>query len=397
MLNTLEKYKINKSNIDKAYEYHLGLKQNKEYEQMVDDTFLSLVNLFISRYPNVKIEIPRGREKSRKSLKEKIEKLEIERLCKLFAIEGISKEKYDNLYNILLSKIGNEYEEDLNQICYSKIQNLDLLNNMLKNDIPDNMKTALLRITKSRLQKEDIQNNEQMQLEIEEKYGITAVKRTNELKDNLLHWECIENIKNDENEIRKLHSPTNYLKVKDLRAFKIIITGLQDSKKQTSDDAEALEIAENYANFLLENKDILDKMNIEVLEDGYKHKSKQNGYRAEHLKFSYKNHPEYIFEFQIRTTYREDLSRANGTAAHDKRSGKKRLFPKSDNKDEFLEQLKYSLPKYTMLKHEADGYKIYKCNMLEDMLEYYLGYIKLDSNEYKQAIKFIKEDLEQEK
>ena len=58
MLNTLEKYKINKSNIDKAYEYHLGLKQNKEYEQMVDDTFLSLVNLFISRYPNVKIEIP---------------------------------------------------------------------------------------------------------------------------------------------------------------------------------------------------------------------------------------------------------------------------------------------------------------------------------------------------
>ena len=67
MLNNLkERCKIKKTNIDKAYEYSLGLRHNEEYEKMVDDIFLQFANLFKEMYPNVSIEPPRGRVKSKK-------------------------------------------------------------------------------------------------------------------------------------------------------------------------------------------------------------------------------------------------------------------------------------------------------------------------------------------
>ena len=94
MENSLrERYKVQKSNTEKSYDYHLSLKSNKEYEERVDKAFLAIVNLFACTYPNVKIEQPQGREKTRRSMRTKIENLEIERLCKLFAIEGITKEE----------------------------------------------------------------------------------------------------------------------------------------------------------------------------------------------------------------------------------------------------------------------------------------------------------------
>jgi len=141
------------------------------------------------------------------------------------------------------------------------------------------------------------------------------------------------------------------------------------------------------------NKEFLNRHNIEVLPEGYKHKKKQNGYIADHIKFCDKEHTEYTFELQLRSIYRENLTKANGVAAHDKRSGKKRVFPSVESKETFIEQSRNMVPKYTTLRRVGDNYfTIYKCKMEENILEYYLGYISIESNTYQKAMKYIQEE-----
>lgn len=399
MLDTLRKrYKVDKDNIQKSYEYHLALKNNKDYEKRVDDAFLGIVNYFKKEYPNVVIETPRGREKSNKSLRGKLEKLEIERLCKLFAVGKISEEEYNNLYLLIKEKVDNQSQEALQKICFDEITSLDNLDQIMsKEDIIEDIKTAILRISNTKLKNTC---NVTLENELDEKYGRGAVARTRQLKDDILRWESIEKIENDEEEIEKLSNPMEYLRAKDLRGFKIILckSDKDDRNVNISDDQKCLEISKEFAKKIMENKDLLDSLNIAVQEKGgYKHKTKQNGYRAEHIKLYCKGHPNYTFEIQLRTTYREELSRANGPAAHNKRSGKERIFPDVSNKRVFLEELKQMVPKYTIIKKEDGKLVTYKCNLMENMLEYYMGYIKLNSNEYMKAVEYVKEEVEREK
>lgn len=414
--NLRETYKVEKSNIEKSYEYQLGLKNNEEYKKRVDNTFITLARLFKKIYPNVKIESPRGREKSKKSLKNKIEKLEIERLCTLYSIEETTKEEKQSLYNLIQGKLNRDQKEIAEKIFSGEIENLKQIDNIMQEETEDHIKTALLRILNTNLKKE---NNQEMQKQLEEKYGETAARETKQLKNNLLHLENIENI--DETEIKKLHSPSEYLKAKDLRGFKFVITDVPDDiqtnnenlkqliqkRKQAPEEEKSryndlccITLAEDFAKQLINNEEWLEKRNIQVLPGGYKHKEKQNGYIAEHIKFCYRDHPEYTFEMQLRSIYREDISRANGEAAHDKRAGKKRIFPSTANKESFIEELENTLPEYTIIESENSEFKLRKCTMIENMLEYFLGYVdfdNLDSKEYKKAIQYIQEEEQSQK
>lgn len=399
MLDTLrERYKVDKDNIQKAYEYHLALKNNEDYEKRVDEAFLGIVNYFKQEYPNVIIETPRGREKSNKSLKGKLEKLEIERLCKLFAVGKITEEEYNRLYLLVKEKVDEQSQEALRKICFEEITDLDQLDQIMpKEDIIEDIKTAILRIANTKLKNA---SNVTLENELDEKYGRGAVARTKQLKDDILRWESIEKIENDEEEIEKLSNPMEYLRAKDLRGFKIILCKADKNNRDVkiSDDQRCLEISKEFAKKIMNNQELLDSLDIAVQEKGgYKHKTKQNGYRAEHIKLYCKGHPNYTFEIQLRTTYREELSRANGPAAHNKRSGKERIFPDVSNKRVFLEELKQMVPKYTILEQENGKLIVRKCNLMEDMLEYYMGYVKLDSNEYIKAMEYVKEDMENEK
>lgn len=399
MLDTLrERYKVDKDNIQKAYEYHLALKNNEDYEKRVDEAFLGIVNYFKQEYPNVIIETPRGREKSNKSLKGKLEKLEIERLCKLFAVGKITEEEYNRLYLLVKEKVDEQSQEALRKICFEEITDLDQLDQIMpKEDIIEDIKTAILRIANTKLKNA---SNVTLENELDEKYGRGAVARTKQLKDDILRWESIEKIENDEEEIEKLSNPMEYLRAKDLRGFKIILCKADKNNRgvKISDDQRCLEISKEFAKKIMNNQELLDSLDIAVQEKGgYKHKTKQNGYRAEHIKLYCKGHPNYTFEIQLRTTYREELSRANGPAAHNKRSGKERIFPDVSNKRVFLEELKQMVPKYTILEQENGKLIVRKCNLMEDMLEYYMGYVKLDSNEYIKAMEYVKEDMENEK
>ncbi len=410
-----QRYRIEKNKMERAYEYQLGLKKNPEYERRVDTTFLALVRLFQTMYPEVKIEAPRGREKSDKSLQDKIKKLEIERLCKLYAIEGMTEKEKENLCEIIKSTIEDMKKQGMvDKIFFGQLRNLKTLESLLKdNDIAQCTKTALLRITKTRLQRESRKNKEDLEEQIEEKYGQTAARKSQNLDDNLLHWECIENI--EQKDLDKLHNPFEYLRVKDLRGIKIVVAEVPDNfqtnneqiaeliekrqkavqgEKTKYNDLCCIAITQDFVNQLIHNEELLEKLNISLIQDGYKHKEKQNGYLAEHVKFCYRDHPEYIFELQLRSLYREDISRANGKAAHDKRSGKKRVFPSATNKKTFLEKLQSMVPNYTLLKYDyhKNEYYIHKCTLAENMLEYYLGYITLDSEEYVKVMKYLEEE-----
>ncbi len=428
MIDTIKsRYKVDKSPDQISYEQQLGLKHNEEYRQRVEQTFLQIVNLFIDRYQGVSIEPPRGREKSLRSLKGKIDKLEIERLCKLYAIEGISLEEKQRLCNLIISKIdqnseidrSKEIQEKINNLFYKDIKSFEQIQDLAKEkQLSDNMKTACLRVAKIRLQNGELEKNEKIINSIEEQYGKEATIREKKAEKNLLHWECVEEVQEDKAMQEKLHKPMEYLKAKDLRAFKIVIANVPDElktenkriqrviekRKEAStkeltkyNDMCCIEVEKDFANYLLNNPQILQDLNVEIPKDGYKRKDKENGYIADHIKFQYLDNPEYTFELQLRSIYREELSRANGPAAHDKRSGKERIFPSVENKEEFLKELKEMTPSYTILENRQNGYRIKRCNLMGNMLEYYMGYIKLNSIEYMKAMEYVKEEVEREK
>lgn len=415
--NIREQYKVKKSPIQQAYENQIGLKYNEEYEKMVDNVFIEICNLFIKEYPNVSIETPREREKSIKSLKGKIRKLELERLCKLYALDGLDKEDKKRLYALLTDRIRKELEVDLyksrdiiNSTLLSKIVDNNKIENLMKEPISDGTRTAFLRIWKARLIHEEIENKEELIRKLEEKYGPNAKEKENE---NLLHWEFIEGL--DKEEIEKIHKPLEYLKSKDLRGFKIIIAHVPDEieteneelkqliekrknatqkEKAEYNDLCCIELEREFANKILQDEELLERLNIEVMHDGYKHKAKCNGYIADHIKFCFRDHPEYVFELQLRSMYREELSRANGPAAHDKRAGKKRVFPVPGDPKIFLNELENVLPKYKILERGEDGLKLRKCSTTENMMQYYMGYVKFDSKDFETALKYIGEKEE---
>ena len=404
-----KKYKVQKSNVEESYEYQLGLKNNEEYEKRVDSTFLQIITLFKSIYPNVTIETPVGREKSNKSLLTKIENLEIERLCKLYAIEGLSEKEKGELYQAILKSVNYEKEEIIKQICYGEIKDIEFLSTIMENDeVPEKTKTGLLRIIKTRLlEQEQTKHNKMLQKELDEKYGTAAAERTGKLKYNLLKWETIENL--TQADIEKIHNPFEYLKVKDLMGFKLAIGNVPEyvqtsseklkallkakaeapiDKKSEINDLCALELAKEFAFSLMGNQEILEKMNIQVIPNGYKHKEKQNGYMAEHIKFCYIDKPEYTFEFQIHSAYREKLSMANGPADHARRSGKQRIFPSTSSAERFKSDIAFSVPKRRILIPKDGVFYLHKCTIQENITEFYTGY-NIPMEEMQKGLNFL--------
>ena len=280
--------------------------------------------------------------------------------------------------------------------------------------IAEKLQTILTRSTANSRMKDFY---EKILNDIENNFGQEAATRENKEEKDLLHWECVEEAKNSKS-IEKLHRPMEYLKAKDLRAFKIVIANVPDDAKTENGQLQkiieerknapedeikkynakcCIELEKDFAQYLLKNTEILQKMGIQILNEGYKRKNKANGYIADHIKFSYIEHPEYTFELQLRSLYIEELSRANGPAAHDKRSGKARIFPNTENSEEFIKQLKQSVPDYTILERAENGYKIKNCTLMENMLEYYLGYIDTNSPEYQKGVKYVRKYMEENK
>lgn len=440
-----EKYKVKKDNVEEEYRYYLGLRNDPEYQKRVYIAFCNLTNLFRELYPGVTIEAPRGRKKSLRSMKIKIENLEIERLSKLYVLGDIDREDLKDLYSRISKKTNNTYNEEIKRILTKKINNLDDINKIMQDDtVSGKIKTALLRIANAKLIKIPSEENKKIQEEIDAKYGEKKVKETGLFKYDLLKWKDIE--KMTYKDIAKVHNPKEYLKIRDVIGIKITIGDVPNNvntsnmdlmeliderakiqekldmlekesklngmnndaikrleiQRSDYDDKCRLELAKDFAQKLMDDKEWNSKKNIRVLMEYCKHKNKQNGYKAEHLKFVCTDEPQYEdkyeFELQLRSIAREDLSRGNGSAAHTDRDDKERMLPRMSTKKEFLNDCRNYLPEYFILTRNEDGKysSCRNCSMMENFLEFYFGYVDLPDKTLKKAEEYIK-DLEKEK
>ena len=425
----------NKSNVEEAFEKQVRLKNDKNYEDRFEKSFLQILNLFCDRYKTVGIDCPIARTKSDKSLKGKIEKLEIERLCTILEIDGLKSEQKEELYKLILTngKVDKDViQKKIKKAMFEKIDDLKLVESLMKEkDLNDNVKMAILRITRSRIEKEERDEVRKKQYvdNLEYNYGEIAAERTGKKANNLMHWENIQSVKiaksriyngseraEDRDILRKLYEPERYLKVKDLKGFRIVVSSVPDEietdneflkgiieRRKRSPQSEriryndwcCIEVEKDFASFLENNPEVLEKMNLKLI--ARKEKSKQNGYLADHLKLCYIDKPEYSFEMQIRTLYRDDMARGNGPAGHTKRAGKKRELPNIKNKETFMKEFQYGTPTYTILQKDENGkYAIRKCNNRENFIAFYPE-ADLNSKEFKKMWEYLGEDSSNER
>lgn len=388
--------KVKKSPIEISDEIQMGLANNEEYDKLTDELCMAIYNYFLACNPNVSIEVPRKRIKSPNSIHEKSKSRELERLSKLYIIEGLENSEIEELYEIIKDRIKekeqineNEILENVRILLECDIESLDIekfLNNIMTEKISNNTKKALLRILKSKIEKSNIQGKKKVLKSLDEKCGKKAAEKSGRPEDNKIQYESIEEIKKDENRIRLLHDKIGYLKSEDLMGTRIVI-----SDKRYNDKEMKL-ISRKFINKLIRDKKFLQEKGIEVIPFSLKHKSKTNGYEAEHVKFRFIDKPEYTLELQMRSSYVENISRANGMASCENRPGKERILPSLDNKEEFIKEVKNKVPKYTIFYKENGIFKASKkCSMKENVIAYYESELPIDM--YDKIYEFLPEDV----
>lgn len=387
--------KVQKSPIELSDEIQFGLANNEEYDNMTDELCMAIYNYFLSCNPNVAIENPRKRIKSPKSIHEKSKSRELERLSKLYIIEGLKSDEIEELYKII--KIRIQEKEQINEdeilsnikiLLKQNIEELDIeefLNNIMVDKISDNTKKALLRILKSKIEKSNIKGKRQILNSLDERCGKKAAEKSGNPEDNKIQYESIEAIRKDKDRIQLLYDKVGYLKSEDLIGTKIVIS----DKKYN--DKEMKIIATKFINKLIKDKKFLQENGIEVIPFSLKHKSKKNGYEAEHVKFRFVDKPEYTLELQIKSAYVENLSRGKGEASHENRPGKKRELPNLEDEEKFKKEVKNKVPRYTIFHKENGVFKTReKCSMRKNVIAYYESELPIEM--YKKIYEFLPED-----
>lgn len=429
MKSTLdERYKVKQTAVERSFARQMGLKMNKEYENWADSTGIKLIELFMEKYKGVTFEMPRIREKSPKSLLGKIKNLQIERLSKLYAVDGISKEDQEEFYSLIEERILEN--KDLDEIVtldavkslveedITKIDIKELEKTLMVDGISRSTKTALLRILISKIEKSSLKNKEELLENLDTKYGEIAVKRR-KIEENIIKYDSIRDLENNERKIGRLRDETKFLKANDLRGMKIIVVDVPDNletenknireilekRKNVTTIEERIrcthevivEIGKEFYSELVNNQELLEDLNLQVIPDSNKHKKKSNGYEAEHIKFMNTQEPEYTLEMQFKSEYVEDISRGEGAASHENRPGKSRILPQATTDSKLIEELNFAVPKYKTFIKEDGKIKIKEYTMLENVMGYFQGKLDVDSEEYDKLITLLSHKEKREK
>jgi len=419
--NFRQAYKVEKSAIDKSFTKQMGLKMNNEYETWADNTGIELLQYFLNKYQGVKIEIPKIREKSPKSLLGKIKNLQIERLSKLYAIEGISNKDKEEFYLLIKERINENKKLDgirtlstIKSLIYNEINKFDIKQfeeRVIVDGISRSTKTALLRILVSKLENSNLKDKEEKLKRLDEKYGKTAAILSGSAEDDIIKYDSINNIKGNEDRINRLRNEDKFLKANDLRGMKIVVVDIPDDfvtdnerikrileerKKAVTSKERVIythlaivELGKEFYRDLANNEEMLQKLNLNVIPDSNKHKKKSNGYEAEHIKFYNEVEPEYTLELQFKSEYVETICRGEGMAAHQNRPGKKRILPRASNDKELIEKLRYMVPKYKIFKKDGNEIRVQEFDMLRNVIGYFQGQINPESYEYEKIIKLL--------
>lgn len=424
-----EAYKVERTPVEISDEIQLGLRENEEYEKITDRQCEEILNFFAETYPNVLVEIPKKRKKTPKSINAKSKNKEMERLSNLYVLEGISSEKIEELYELIEQRIYEDESldskvilNDITTLLKEDIGQLDIekfLQNIMVDGISNSTKKALLRILTSKIEKSNINQKQEKLTMLEEKYGKKAEERTGIPEDNITEYEEIDEIRKNPYKLEALHKEVEYLKSSDLMGMKIVICKipsdietenerlkkliqLRDKAttgkvREAYDNMAAQEIAREFINKIAQDKNFLQKISAEVIPLSMKHKNKTNGYEAYHVKVRDVNNPQYTLEVQAKSEYVENLTRGNGTASHEKRPGKKRIIPSTEYEKEFMQQLKYTVPEYTLFTKGENGYRARKCSVLENTMAYFESSIHPEMEIYEKIVDIIKRNSEENK
>ena len=415
--NFKEFYKVDNSAVETAYNKHIGLKNNEEYEKWADDTAVALIEYFENKYKGVVLEIPELREKSAKSVLGKIKNLQIERISKLYAVDTITDREKQEFIELISERIDEDPSLDkenllkeIDKLIYSDEIDIESFEkNFLVDGLSKSTKTALLRMLVGKIEKAEYPNKKVDLVSLNEKYGEKAVKITGIPEKNLVKYASLVDLKKNERKFNRLKNENEYLKVNDLRGMKIVVSDVPDDLE--TDNVKIKELIEKRNNAITgvekrqyshqiivemgleffkdleENEELLKRLNMQVIPGSNKHKKKTNGYEADHIKFMNSKEPEYTLEMQLKSGYVENKTMGTGSASHENRPGKERIIPESENDDELRKEYEYICPKYKTLR-EIDGKKQWvKLTERQNVLVHFQGKLKPGSDDYEKIFK----------
>lgn len=413
-----EHYNVKRNTVEESFAIQLGLKMNKEYEVWADRAAIGIIEYFLNKYKGIDIEMPKAREKSPKSLLGKIKNLQIERLSKLYAIEGINEQEKETLYKLIKERV---YENDKLNIIYTLAEIKNLLYNevekidiekfeeiIMVDGISNSTKTALLRILVSKLESSNISDKEIKIEELDGKYGKKASIESGLVEDDIIRYSSIETIRNNTSKVERLKDEMSFLKANDLRGMKFVVVDVPDDletdnkklkeilkrRKETTSakmkivykELAIIEIGKEFYKDLETNEQLLKKLNMQVIPDSNKHKKKSNGYEAEHIKFYNCTNPQYTLEVQYKSEYVENICKGEGVAAHQNRPGKKRILPHANTSTELIQKLRYTVPKYKVYRLGEDGIKVHTFDMLRNIMGFYQNQLEPNTEEYEKIM-----------
>lgn len=422
-----ESYEL-KDPIQISYMNQIGLKMNKEYELWADNVGIQLIEYFLEKYPQIKIEMPKIREKSSKSLLGKIKNLQIERLSKLYAIEEISKRDKENFYALIKERIhennilnNTAILSTVEKLIYNEIETFDVNEfeeRIMIDGISRSTKTALLRILVSKLENSNLKNKEENLKYLDEKYGEKAAIIAGTSEKDIIKYDSINKIKESQYRIDRLRDENKFLKANDLRGMKIVVVDIPDDfitendiikrileeRQKLKESKERVlythlaiaELGKEFYASLANDQELLKKLDLNVIPDSNKHKKKDNGYEAEHIKFYSSIKPEYTLELQFKSEYVENICKGEGVASHQNRPGKQRILPQTSDDKELKQKLKYMVPRYKIFRKYGDSIKVEEFSMLKNVMGYFEGQITPGTEEYEKIIKILSSKEQQE-
>lgn len=418
----VEKYKVEKNAVEESYEKQLALREDKSYDEITNNKAIAILNYFSKNYEGVSIEVPKKRKKSPKSIYEKCKNKELERLSKLYVLEGISSEEIEELYNLIEIRIHEKKQLDdvlilknVRKLLKDKIEDLDIENFLKLTMVPENSastKRTLLIILRGKIEKSDIPNKDEIIEFLDNNYGKKAEEKTGDPAKNIMRYESVEEISKDPERIALLHDKMSYLKSEDLMGIKIVITDVPSNiktenqylkyilevrdkqekpdKRKYYNNMAMQEIARDFIENLSQNTEFLSKIGAEVIPFSKKHKKKLNGYEAYHIKIRDIDNPEYTFEIQSKSEYVENLVRGDGEASNENRPGKKRIVPSTIlGKKQFIKNIYHTVPEYTIFPKGENGYEARKCTLLENVIGYYEKILYPGTKDYDNIVKLI--------
>lgn len=400
-----DKYKVtnDKNPYDRMVEKYKFLRNDPSFLQQSIQLGELVYKKFHEKYPNIQFDF-RFRVKSQRSIDGKILKHELNRMGILSMIRDLTEEESVYFDKLILKKLDyNEYDEKTKNKILSGLKFVD--------DLKDEQLESV----------EQFFSGEQFDSEVKKmllrnfRYKIKNSNREKKEKDleafdeRILQDEGdpfnIHEIETMSDEVRnKLENPDEYSKLFDIMGMKGVIgeipndftseseainklleyrkTGLYNQSIYSRillEDELAIELGKEFLQDILKDKDVKDGFNS--IKDRRKSILKSNGYRAEHATVRANSNPYKTIEIQIKSKYRERIA-SEGTAAHDQRDGKIRNMPKLPVDDRFVNELRYRVPRYYLVRF-SDG-KLHECGLFENTCYYYAKQINQDEEMFSQ-------------